>query len=527
MLRVGASFLLSSGPPGRPVPDERRAWRLGLCAVTVLAAALRLGSLDHQLPYLPLPGEDKALRVTLTMLYQGTPNPGFFHYPSLPFYLYAVAFELWQGLFELLTQDEVALGVVERVALGVARVQQPALVMLARAIVALAGVGTAILSAQAARSLSGSVRTGWLAGGLVAVSPLLVEYGQIARHDGFVPLLAAACLLACARYLADGGARYLALAGVAVGLGASCKYNAVALAVLPVVTVLLGVGPRGLLRLLPAAVLAGAAFAVTSPYVLLDLETARVDVLYELEHYASDHLGRDRSGGWHYPRTLLTREGPMVAAGALGLVLGVRQRRPAALLAAAVPVVYGLIIQRLPVQVDRMLLPLLPSLAVLAALGVAHVARRRRGAAALLVAACLGWGAVGAIQTGRQLRAPDARHDARAWLATHLAPGSRVALESFGPFVNPRRHDVQQVPAGRGFSALWVQSPEWYRDQGFDVLVRSSGTSGRYREAPERYPDAVPGYRALADAFVLWQQFEGGGKTVWVYRVDQSQAAHR
>ncbi len=479
--------------------------------MAVLAAALRVWGLDHQLPYLPLPGEDKSLRVTLTMLYGGTADPGFFHYPSLPFYVYAVALETWATLAGWATGTEVTPGVVERVALGVARVSQPAVVLVLRGLVAGAGVLTALLCAGAAWRLTADRRAAALAGGLVAVSPLLVEFGHVARHDGWVPLFVAAALFTSARLLKDPGWGPVLAAGAWVGLAVSSKYNAAVLLAVPAVAVVLGRGLawRPLVGLTAAA---AAAFALTSPYVVLDPATAWADIAYELAHYGSDHLGRDSGRAGHYPLTLLRLEGPTLLLAGLGLLRGGRT----AWLAGAFLGVYAVAIQVLPVKVDRMLLPLLPALGLLAALGWHRVRSRAVDAVA---GVALAWGIVGAIGAVQELEAPDARHDARAWLAEALPTGSRVAMESFGPFVDPRRHDVEAIPAGRGFSALWVHDPAWYRDEGFDVLVRASGTSGRYRQDRGRHAEALAGYRALEQAFPLWRTFEGGGRTVWVYRV--------
>jgi len=495
---------------------------VALGSVVLLAAVLRLWGLGHHLPYLPQPGEAKSLRVTLTMLYEGTWNPGFFHYPSLPFYLYRVSFSAWSGLAELLGAGG-DLGLVERVALGSARVQEPALIWIARGWAAAAGTATVALVALSARELTGRLAPGPVAGLLLALSPLHLHYSHVARHDVYLAFFAALVLWGSVRIHTRGRTVDFLWAGLACGLAMSCKYNGWWLLVVPCAAVLARGGLRALVdpRLLGVGLLATAALLLTSPFLLLDFDTFREDFLYEVQHYASDHVGRDRGGvGW-YGATLLEREGlvPVLALGTL--VWGAWSRRRPVLVSGAFVVSYGAFIHLFPVKVDRVLLPLVPYLAVLAAIGLGELfgrSPRLRGLGLVLLAASLGGGLALSVRTLSTLTAPDARDEAREWLEETLEPGSLVALESFGPFLDPGLHDVRQVPAGRGFSALWVHEPDWYVERGFDLVVLSSGTYGRFRRDRRSHPEAWAGYQALLGRFEEVRRFEGGGQQVWVYR---------
>ena len=118
----------------------------------------------------------------------------------------------------------------------------------------------------------------------------------------------------------------------------------------------------------------------------------------------------------------------------------------------------------------------------------------------------------------QELSQPDARDIAREWIAEEVPAGSRIALESYGPYVDDRVYKVKTIDAGRGFSALWVQGPAWYRQKRFDYLVLSSGMSGRYLSGSGD-PQARDRYRVLTETFPLVKSFELGGQSVWIHRV--------
>ncbi|MGH3650390.1 MAG: hypothetical protein ACRDU9_06725, partial [Acidimicrobiia bacterium] len=72
--------------------SARKRWPL--LVVVMLGAVLRLWGIDWGLPYLYHPDEPNDLTRTMTMLQTGDPNPHWFHYGSLMFYLYGAGLAL-------------------------------------------------------------------------------------------------------------------------------------------------------------------------------------------------------------------------------------------------------------------------------------------------------------------------------------------------------------------------------------------------------------------------------------------------
>ncbi len=507
-------------------PKRRAAW---LAAVAVLTAAtvLRAWELDHHLPYLPIPGEAKSLRVTLRMLLTADPNPRFFHYPSLPFYAWSTTAWAWAVSLGGSLDSLAELGTVRRQALGVARAEEPSLVLVLRLWSLALGVG----------AVAATIRTGWLlfphrlvglmAGALLALSPLHAVASVVVRHEAWLVFFVALSLYFAARVYRGDRTQDSLLAGVCAGLAVSCKYNGW-IALVPLLTAhLLRGGPARLrlpspwLGLLAATV----AFLTTSPFVLLDFPSFQADLAYELSHYASDHVGRDHRGASWYLVTLLRKESVATGLAAVALVLGVINRRRSVALVASLPLACLANIMPFPVRVERLVLPLLPALCLLAgysgvALGKTVVRNLHRGDRWVLGLglSCLAVTGLAGREAVQELSLPDARDEAREWIADELPPGSRIALESYGPYVDDRIFKVKTVDAGRGFSALWVQEPDWYRQQRFNYLVLSSGMSGRYLSGSGD-PQARARYRALTEAFPLVQAFELGDQSVWIHQV--------
>ena len=510
-----------------PSSPKRRALWMTTAAVLVTATTLRACELDHHLPYLPVPGEAKSLRVTLRMLLTADPNPRFFHYPSLPFYAWATTAWAWAVTLGGSLDSLAELGTVRRLALGVARAEEPSLVLVLRLWSLALGVGAVAVTIRTGWMLFPNRLAGLLAGALLALSPLHAVASVVVRHEVWLVFFVALSMYFSARVYQEDRVRDSVLAGLCAGLAVSCKYNGwIALTPLAMAHLLRGgsrrLGNRAVgLGLLAAA----AAFLLTSPFVLLDFPNFQADLAYELNHYASDHVGRDHRGASWYLATLLRKEFVATGLAAVALVLGLVERRRAVALVAVLPLACLVNIMPFPVRVERLLLPMLPALCLLAGfagvgLGRTIVRTLHRGelwvlGLALASLAVTGLASREALQ---ELSQPDARDIAREWIAEEVPAGSRIALESYGPYVDDRVYKVKTIDAGRGFSALWVQGPAWYRQKRFDYLVLSSGMSGRYLSGSGD-PQARDRYRVLTEAFPLVKSFELGGQSVWIHRV--------
>jgi len=194
LLRAGPSRL---SPPGDAEPRPRAQARkaLGvLAALTALAAALRLPTLDRQSLW-----SDEAVTVLLTRMDLSTMLSTVAETESTPPVYYVVAW-VWTQAFG---HGEVGL----------------------RSLSALAGIATVPVAYCAGASLL-TRRAGLAAAGLVAVSPLLVWYSQEARSYALAVLLCGLSFLACARALERASPARLAVWTVASVIAIGTHYFA-------------------------------------------------------------------------------------------------------------------------------------------------------------------------------------------------------------------------------------------------------------------------------------------------------------
>ncbi len=243
-----------------------------LLGILLLAAAVRLWGIDYGLPCTYCrPDEDRLISTALRLSY-ADPNPHYFIWPGLFFYL-------TRGILEVATQGYrlVAGGFT-----GSARdlyVADPAYFHLVlRYIFCGFGVATIYLIYRLGRQLFSS-SVGLIAAFFLSLTFLHVRDSHFAMLDIPATLLGVGSLLAAWIVYRRGRWRDYLMAGVLLGLATATKYYAVILFI-PLITAYLsrrGLSPvdngrgRGIVRLLIALITAAGVFFLTSPYTLLDL----------------------------------------------------------------------------------------------------------------------------------------------------------------------------------------------------------------------------------------------------------------
>lgn len=429
-------------------------------------------------------------------------DPGFYNYGSLTFLLLRLLFD--------------GVGVLWPVAADAAPWVLPArLHLIGRLWVALLGVGTLPLIFLAGRRMAG--RTGGLvAAAVLALMPLHVAHSHYLTVDVPATFWTVAALCAALALLDGPRFRTALLAGALAGLAAATKYNAglVLLAPLTALVVAAGRGaaapvetPEGetstarqpglAWRLLRAVVapgaacsaMAGFAFVLGSPGVLLNTPKFLQDFLYEARHVQEGHglLFQNTLPGWIYHLTHSLRFGlgmPLLALALVSVVVAIRRRGGADLVLAAWVVPYYLLIGAAEVKFMRYALPLLPPLALwvgAAAAGWLDGKKwsRTRTAAGLALITVGFWSLGGATAYTLLFATPDPRDRAAAWVRENVRPGATVGLLSVPWFQHP-----PLVPwnGGTKTAQSFAQSePEWEY-----ALVVGHWTAARLRdEAPE------------------------------------------
>lgn len=498
----------------RPSPrGEHRTspLRAALPGVVTLALVVRLLGLTWGLPdathYFSFhPDEFDIAGRALRILNTGSWDPEFFNYGSLPIYLTAIV--SWPfhaaGFVQTVTGTHVV----------------------ARLLSIVAGAATALVAARiAARFVPAPYAV--FAALAVACAPGHALHSGFATPDAITTCLVAVALLLAIRAL-EGAPRAFALAGAVAGFAAGTKYAAGLVLVAPLLAALLAPGGvrRRLARVAAAAGAALAAFLAAVPYALLTPARFLADVRYELlVHPREGHLDIfTRTGdGWshHLLANLPYVLGPPLLVLALaGVVVMAMRRRPAGvvLLAFALPYFAGLGLSQ--VRFLRYTLPLVPVLAVAAAVALdayrgTSLARRIRPAIA--GAAAVGYAAALTLLQVSALLAPDPRTRAARWIAANAPPGSTVGLASIPWFhtaaVTPWNGGERSLPRFNATPAAWrfVVCGEWdtatLRAERPYLFLMSEF---EWREAERlRTPQALAFLAALDRAYLPAARFEG------------------
>ncbi len=500
-------------------------YRLLLAAILLAAAGLRLFNLDYDLPevYEEATPMIQALEMWASEDEPFDFNPHFFNYPSLYFYIQFLGQAIYYGANVLTgrfssTHDMLAF-----------HGQDPSeLVLLARLITALFGVGAVWAVYLLGCRLSGP-NTGLIAAAALAVLPTHVAASRTILVDTPLVFFVALALRGILQVLDSGRRTHALLSGLWIGLAASSKYTG-ALLVLPLVVVFAlrihraGAKPWATPRLIDLWIGIGTAafaFLVTSPYCLLDFKAFWADLSYERAHMTIGHFGTDSGSNlWPYAGVFWGNFGiwlgPFVLAGVVLLLLRLReQTRWQPLLAFCF--FYTGVILTWSAQAGHYLLPVFPCLALFAAGSISalsrHLSRPTRQARSLMQVSLLLSLPIG-IGTALDVTSyteRDPRTEAKAWVETHLAPGTIFAMEFHTPNLSEPTYTTVRIP-------MYVIQPDlsapfydlrWYAD--IDYIVTSSSVRHRYKSDPERFNRQASFYDSLEKEMTLVAEFPGSG----------------
>lgn len=504
-------------------------WETLLLGVVLTAALIvRLVGAMYDLPRIYHPDEPRYVEVIQGIFVRGDLNPHMFNYPSLFFYVNALAYAPFYLIGRLIGVFHAPTDILPPVilAMGTAQAQTPSAVMMGRCLTICAGTAVVGFVYWAGRRLTGRASVGLLAAAMMAVTPAAVWHSRSITPDTFVTLACMAAFVAIVHAYQRGGLRRYALAAFLVGLTASTKYNGVLIGIPLLVAARARCRHHALPRasvLLLAAVAAG--FLLATPYAILDPVNFLRGVRFESRHYATGHIGMEGDTLAWYLRYMWSTGGLLYVLFVLGSFVGVRRNPKETGLLVSFPVVYFIFISRFTVRNDRTLLPLIPFVILTAMWSLVRLLDGIRRARAtplrgLGLACVVGlmiplWRVPGAqtIADTRQLLRADSRATAAAWIERNLPAGAKIAIESYAPYVDPARFQV------RSFVMMIEHAPQWYGEEGFEYLILSQGMYGRFFHDRLAYEDESEQYENLFRHFVPVMIFEDGGFEVRILRV--------
>jgi 4-amino-4-deoxy-L-arabinose transferase-like glycosyltransferase len=497
--------------------------------IILIALSIRLWGISYDLPYIYHPDEPWPIRISYLMLKTGDFNPHFFDWPSFVIYinlLIQAVYYFMGRLFGFWVSPGDISPLVE-LTMGVTYSPSPIIVLLGRIVTIGFGVGTVVITIWAGEKLTHKAEVGLLAGMMMAISPTNVYLNRFITPDSYATFFITAAFLASILILQQGKTWAYIIAGICFGLAASSKYNGALVVVVLLASHFLRNGLLGYrdYRLYLALFLGVLAFILTTPYAILDFPAFYAGLQFNSQHYSTGHAGMEGNTLQWYLEYLWKTTGPISLMAVLGIVLGVYARAKEKILLAVFPVLYFILINRFVVRNDRTLMPITPFLFLLAAsflvylFGRANVVQSKIlrkvciSVLASLTAAIPVFLISETITDTLQLTTTNSRETARIWIANNLPVGTKIAIESYSPFVDPVHFSVQ------GVWRIIDHNPEWYIENGFEYLVFSQDTYERFYREPDRYSPEISQYNSFFDRFVLTKMFTDGGYEVRVYKV--------
>mgnify|MGYP000694252291 CR=1 FL=1 len=482
-----------------------------------LALFLRLWRLDFgmELPYLAHTDEPTQYNPAINILRTGDLNPHFFNYPSLTIYLNAAVFYVGYGVGRLTGAfaSLADLQPIHTLQMSVGVVGTPSMLLVGRAVTAVLGTATVGLLFVLVRRFTQRTWGGLLAALLLSISLPHVQLSHYMTVDVIATAFVVATLAACAEALTcDDGAhaqRWLWGAAVCGGLATSCKYNYAVLSVSVGLTGLLLAGSwwEKVRRVALSGMLFCAAFALTSPFVLLDAGVAFPAIQREMRHYATGHLGVTGSSFLWYVGYLWRSNPFYLLLGVPGLGLALWRAKRVAAPVVAFVLVYFALIGGQAVHFDRNVLPVLVLL--IAGVGITAdvladvlTAWHKLSIPPSLVLSSLILSSLipllpslATLPPLLQSPKPSGRAQAQSWFDQRLATPEgcralgalKIVAESYTVYIDPACAGVEYIATITTLSTDLA----YFQRRGYDVVIAGSGMFNRFYETPDVYAKEV------------------------------------
>ncbi len=487
-----------------------------LVLILLVAAVARIHEIDFGLPLNDHPDESVIIAKPLRMMATDL-HPHYFVYPSVYFYSLIVTFETafqWPAAVDWFLPADVD-----------DAAEKTRLYILGRLTTAFYGIFTVLLLYPVGRRLYGRARTGLLAALFLALNVQHIHNSMYITTDVPVAFYTLLCFYFAVKAFDRGRFSYWdLLAGLAAGLTASTKYNGASILVAPALVVFfffvneLRV-PAAERKIWPALwrlswrwillwVVFFVGFAVGTPFAVIDWQGFSTDFVWNLDHYSEGHAGAMGSGNWWFYISYLARQG--MGFGQFGLaLLGIGAllwgRRQKDVLYLVFLVLYFYEISAFTVRFTRNLLPIVPLLALYAAVGLELIigwvggreevrSGRRRLAAAvglLLLAAVMYYPVHDRVWEEIKGRRPYSGQLIAQWVPANIPDGATVAAELY----TPRIEWGDRLLVYQRF--LHRKPIEWYLDHGVKYFIFNSYSYQRFYDYPKEYGDEIAGYEAL------------------------------
>lgn len=407
--------------------------------VVVLGAGFRIYGLDFGLPdHRFHPDEWVKVRNILRMLEGKSLDPGQYLHPSLLLYSTIAVHKVFSFASFFSDWD-----------------LQPQIVIAGRTVSLLASIASVILTYLIARLLSCKLPE--VAAYMLAVTPLPTTLSRYLKEDALLLVWILAAIFFTLVALKRENPRWLVVAGAMVGFAAATKYPGVLALAFIGITPWLRSGKlrpnwRFMMFVAFAAITAVIVFAISSPYVLINWETAWRDINQERIHMGQGHGERvsilQTFGMYGLVEAIIPGFGlvPLfVASIGLGALI-IRPKRELLLIALCACLFYS-IAELASAKNSRYLLPVVPCLAIFAAQGIGILPRKVAALALFALLITPLWQSL--------LVTKDIRHDTRAslgiWITENIPRGTTIVIpfRAYAPELSRADYNVVLLSGNR------------------------------------------------------------------------------
>lgn len=498
--------------------------------IIVLGLALRIWGINYDLPYIYHPDEPVYVNISQAIFKTGDLNPHFFNYPSLFFYLNALAYIPYYLVGKVLGVFSMRLDILgpSSLVMGVTLAPFPTSIVLGRLVTILFGTLTVLTTYLTSKILSGSAWIGLLSALAVATSPINVLLSRYITPDSFVSFFISLSVFLSLLIYKEGKLRYYILTGVSIGLAISSKYNGAIFGVVLVLAHFFRYGMKGIKikRFYLALLCIFVSFIVTTPYAVIDFQKFWNDFRFESQHYSTGHAGMEGNSLFWYLSFLWKTESIMFLVSVVAIIYSFLSRKKEHLLISITSLIYFFFIASFVVRNDRTVLPIISLLLVsaLSFIGILYSKIKlitsvlpRRFASLLTILIIIVGMSLPLNQTisdGLSLTKLKSRETSRIWIVNNLPKGSKIGIESYSPYIDPTQFSIQ------GFGRIIDKSPDWYIENNYDYLIFSQGMYGRFFREPERYSIEVEKYKIFFDKYTLIRKFDDQSNEILIYHLE-------
>ncbi len=510
---------------------KRQYVSLVFFCIVITSIVLRVWGIDYDLPYIYHADEPVSITISRNMFVTGDLNPHFFGYSSLPLYINALAYIPYYFLGKLVgvfqTPDDIR--PLVSLTMGVTKAPCPTSVLLHRLVSVIFGIGTVVVVFFIAKHITRKMSVGLLASLMVAISPSMVTHSRLATPNIYVVFFMLLAFLASILIYKQGKTWHYVAAGLCVGFTISSKYNGGLVLLTLILAHFLRYGKEALKKkkFYLALFLCGVGFLLTTPFAILDFSNFYEDFVFHAQYYRiASHPGMEGDDTLRWYLDYAWRTGGVLYIFAiLQILYGIYVGSKEIAILAIFPVVYSGYISTLNVRNDRTFIPLVPFLFILAAwflvclwYKIKELPSKKLHNLSVIVFICLTIAALAfplarTIMDTLRLTTINSRETARVWCESNLPPGSKIALESYTPFLEPELFSVN------GVGRMIDYEPEWYIENGFDYLIFGQAMYRRFYLDSEKYDTEVTQYDNFFNRFTLVKAFADGDYEVLIYKV--------